>query len=399
MIWRLLWGLLLVWLVGCSSAPPVSIKHPTATSELLRVGVPDKSQLTPTPTVKRDTIPPKIHLDQQRSGRGIVPTPRAMTTVTGQAIDDSRVTRVTVNNKEANLDNNGNFSAQIYLRTSQNMIHVTAVDSHNNQASKTFRIDHQTTPVVVSPDTPSLSSGHYYALVIGINIYQNLPRLKTAVNDARAVAKVLKNQYGFQVTTLLDRQATRSNIVSQLNQLINGLDEDEHLLIYYAGHGYFDEQAQEAYWQPHDADTSEDTDWIISDRITSIINRSIANNILIVADSCYSGTLTRQGRGLARIPRSNRQRYLEKQLNTRSRLLMASGGDEPVSDSGGGKHSIFAKYFLQGLQNMNERAFTAEELFGEYINGPVQGGSSQTPNFQAIRKSGHEGGDFVFQKK
>ncbi|EDN67552.1 hypothetical protein BGP_3550 [Beggiatoa sp. PS] len=67
-----------------------------------------------------------------------------------------------------------------------------------------------------------------------------MPRLKTAVNDARAVGKVLKNQYGFQVTTLLDREATRSNIVSQLNRLINGLNENEHLLIYYAGHGYFD---------------------------------------------------------------------------------------------------------------------------------------------------------------
>jgi uncharacterized caspase-like protein len=322
-----------------------------------------------------------------------------MTKITGQAIDKSRITSVTVNNKEARLDNNGNFSAQIYLITGQNVIHVTAIDTHNNQASKKFRIDHQTTPVALVPNTPQLSGGNYYALVIGINIYQHMPQLKTAVNDARAVAKVLKNQYGFQVTTLLDRKATRSNIVSQLNRLINGLDEDEHLLIYYAGHGYFDNQAQEAYWQPHDADTSEDTDWIISDRITSIINRSIAKNILIVADSCYSGTLTRQGRGIVRIPSSNRQRYLERMLNTRSRLLIASGGNEPVSDAGGGKHSIFAKYFLKGLQNMNKRAFTAEELFGEYIEHSVQLGSNQTPNFQEIRKSGHDGGDFVFQKK
>jgi len=397
MIWRLLWGLILVLLVGCSSESSVLIKHPRATSTFL--GVPGDSQPTPVPTVQRDMTPPQIVLHQQRGGRGIAPTPRAMTTVTGQAIDKSRVTSVTVNDKAATLDNNGNFLAQIFLNTGQNIIHVTAIDSHNNQASKTFRIDHQTTPVVVLPDSPQLSSGNYYALIIGINIYQNLPRLKTAVNDARAVGKVLKNQYGFQVTTLLDREATRSNIVSQLNRLINGLNENEHLLIYYAGHGYFDNQAEEAYWQPHDADTSEDTDWIISDRITSIINRSIAKNILIVADSCYSGTLTRQGRGLARIPISNRQRYLEKMLNTRSRLLIASGGNEPVSDAGGGEHSIFAKYFLQGLQTMNESAFTAEELFGEYIEGPVQGGSSQTPNFQAIRKSGHEGGDFVFQKK
>lgn len=75
------------------------------------------------------------------------------------------------------------------------------------------------------------------------------------------------------------------------------------------------------------------------------------------------------------------------------------GGDEPVSDAGGGEHSIFAKHFLKGLQNMNEWAFTSEELFEKYIKHPVQLSSSQTPNFQEIRKSGHDGGDFVFQKK
>jgi len=399
MIWRLLWGLVLIMLVGCGSEPPVPIKHPPATSTFL--GVPEDSQGRPIISVQRDLTPPKIILHQQRGGRGIVPTPRPTTTITGQAIDDSRIASVTVNNKEATLDNKGNFSAPIWLKTGPNIIHVTAVDIHNNQASQTFRIDHQTTPVAVGPPPApaQISSGNYYALVIGINIYQYLPQLQTAVNDARTVAEVLKNQYGFQVTTLLDRKATRNNIVSHLNRLINGLDENDHLLIYYAGHGYYDKLAQEAYWQPSDANTSEDTDWIISDRVTSIINRSVAKNILIVADSCYSGTLTRQGRGLGRIPTSNRQRYLEKMLNTRSRLLIASGGDEPVSDAGGGQHSIFAKYFLQGLRNMNESVFTAEELFEKYIEHPVQLGSSQTPNFQEIRKSGHEGGDIVFQKK
>jgi hypothetical protein len=314
MIWRILWGLVLVCLVGCSSKPSErGIIHPSPSSPFL--GVFGDSQ--PIPTIQ-DITPPKI-------------------------------------------------------------------------------VSHQQLAVVHR--TQKLSNGNYYALVIGINRYQHLPQLKTAVNDARAVANVLKSQYGFQVTTLLDRQATRDNIVSHLNRLINGLYEDEHLLIYYAGHGYYDKQAQKAYWQPSDADLSEDTDWIISDRITSIINRSIAKNILIVADSCYSGTLTRQGRGIAIIPRSNRQRYLQNMLNTRSRLLIASGGNEPVSDVGGGRHSIFAKHFLKGLQNMNERAFTSEELFQKYIEHPVQLGSSQTPNFQEIRKSRHDGGDFVFQKK
>ena len=381
MIRQYLWVLIVVLLIGCNSKLPW---HPTAESRFF--GVNDS---------KQDITDPQIILHQQR---GIVAVPRKMITITGQAIDESGISSVIVNNKKATLDKNGYFSAQILFKTDQTIIHITATDNYNNSDSKIFNIGNQViTPITVMPQ---LSSGNYYALVIGINTYQYMPQLKTAVNDAKTVAKILKNKYGFQVTILLGSKATRSNIVSYLNKAINRLDENDHLLIYYAGHGYFDKQAQEAYWQPYDAGNSEDTNWIISDRITSIINRSIAKNILIVADSCYSGTLTRQTRGIKVIPNSkNRQYYLKNMLNTRSRLLIASGGNEPVSDSGGDRHSIFAKYFLKGLQNMQENVFTSEELFEKYIEHQVQLNSNQTPNFQEIRKSGHEGGDFIFQKK
>ena len=245
------------------------------------------------------------------------------------------------------------------------------------------------------PDTLKLSTGRYYALVIGINRYQHIPRLKTAVNDARTVAKVLQNQYGFQVTELLDEKATRKNILRQLERLGNTLTENDHLLIYYAGHGYFDKKRQKAYWQPVEAEDYEYT-WIIADRITSGIKANAARNILIVSDSCYSGTLTR---GWTPTLKNNRQRYLQKMLETRSRLLIASGGDEPVSDSGGEGHSIFAKHFLKGLRNMEEQAFTAEELFKKYLQTQVQLNSHQTPKFQLFRNSDHEGGDFVFYKQ
>ena len=46
--------------------------------------------------------------------------------------------------------------------------------------------------------------GRYHALVVGINDYKNLPRLETAVNDATAVADVLWQKYGFEVTLLLN---------------------------------------------------------------------------------------------------------------------------------------------------------------------------------------------------
>ena len=75
---------------------------------------------------------------------------------------------------------------------------------------------------------------------------------------------------------------------------------------------------------------------------------------------------------------------------------MASGGNEPVSDGGGGKHSIFASVFIDALKSANQRFFTAEDLFFNYIKEPVVGRASQTPEYSTIRNSGHDGGDFIF---
>ena len=79
---------------------------------------------------------------------------------------------------------------------------------------------------------------HRTALVIGNNIYKNLTPLKTAVADAQAVAAVLRDAYGFDLKLLLN--AGRGEILAALNQYRRELPEESALLIYYAGHGYFD---------------------------------------------------------------------------------------------------------------------------------------------------------------
>jgi hypothetical protein len=398
--WRLICGL--VWLVlgiGCGNQEYL-VKHPPATSEIFGIGNDDSVSPSTSSTAQQDTTPPRIllHNPQVDEQRGITPTPKittAQTTLRGQAIDESGVAKVTINGKKAALTPSGHFSAPLRLKPGKNPLHISATDIHGNQANKNLSIEHKTNTVVHSDQSQKLSTGRYYALVIGINRYQHIPRLKTAVNDAEEVAEVIKKQYGFTVTTLLDRQATREEILSKLEILEETLGKNDNLLIYYAGHGYFDNKRQKAYWQPVDANEFRHT-WIIADSITSSLLANAARNILIVSDSCYSGTLER---GWTPTPKTNRQRYLQQMLNKRSRLLLASGGNEPVSDSGGMGHSIFAKHFLKGLRNISQSAFTAEELFKNYIKEPVKFGSDQTPQFQPIHKSGHEAGDFVFQKR
>ena len=135
------------------------------------------------------------------------------------------------------------------------------------------------------------------------------------------------------------------------------------------------------------------------DTITSNIQSISSHPVLIVADSCYSGTFTRTS-PLAKLESAQKRKlYGQKRQVKKSRTLLASGGNEPVSDIGGEGHSVFAKAFIAGLTNMDQNEFTAEELYIQCIKEMVAGTSEQTPEYTIIRNSGHEGGDFVFKKK
>ena len=118
-----------------------------------------------------------------------------------------------------------------------------------------------------------------------------------------------------------------------------------------------------------------------------------ANHVLVVADSCYSGTLFRDaGADLAK--RGAREAWLKRMNEKRSRTAIASGGLEPVADSGGGRHSVFAKAFLGALAD-NDGVLDDQELYRR-ISRPVILEADRTPRFSDIRKSGHEGGAFLF---
>jgi ankyrin repeat protein/uncharacterized caspase-like protein len=238
---------------------------------------------------------------------------------------------------------------------------------------------------------PDIDFGKYFALVIGNNNYLYLPQLKTAQNDARDVAETLKSQYGFEVQLLLD--ADRSDILLALSNLRWNLNSNDNLLIYYAGHGWLDKDADEGYWLPVNAQKDNMLAWISNSSITAILRALKAKHVLIVADSCYSGKLAR-GVNIVNKPPG----YLSRLSRTKARCVISSGGLEPVIDSGGdGLHSVFAAAFLSALKENND-ILDGEQLFNK-LRRPVMLNSDQTPQYSDIRKAGHEGGEFLFVKK
>ena len=245
-------------------------------------------------------------------------------------------------------------------------------------------------PSEVPSSIPDLDYGEYHALVIGNNQYQTLPNLRSAVNDAVAVADLLEDDYGFKVTTLID--ATRAEVLGGLAQLRGSVGEKDNILIYYAGHGWLDKEADEGYWLPVDADQDDPSNWIMTDRVVAQIRAMQAKHVLVVADSCFSGTITRAARIDQRTPD-----YLRKIVKTKSRTALTSGGLEPVLDSGGGLHSVFARSFISLLEG-NDGVIDGSTLFGD-LRQKVMDNAPQTPQYGNIHQAGHDGGDFLFVRQ
>ena len=91
--------------------------------------------------------------------------------------------------------------------------------------------------------------------------------------------------------------ATRYDILAALNELREKLTDKDNLLIYYAGHGELDERNQRGHWLPVDAEPNSTANWISNVAITDVLNSMTVQQLLVVADSCYSGTMTRSSLG------------------------------------------------------------------------------------------------------
>ena len=235
----------------------------------------------------------------------------------------------------------------------------------------------------------------YHALVIGINRYsRNIPRLNTSVNDARAVKDLLISKYGFpaaNVTELFDYKATRGNILRTLRELSITLDDNDALVIYFAGHGVEDIATSTGYWIPADATPNAYETYVSNGDIRTYLRAIKARHIFLVSDSCFSGTLLAQ----RAMPGEIDERFYARKAASRSRVVLTSGGKEPVMDSGHSGHSVFGYFFLKILRDYDRPYLIPTQIFVEV--GPlVANNAPQTPQWGALRDAMDEGGEIVF---
>ena len=172
-------------------------------------------------------------------------------------------------------------------------------------------------------------------------------------------------------------------------------------MVYYAGHGQMDDVTARGYWIPVDGDQKDLAQWVSVIDVTDQLSAMSARHVLVIADSCYSGTLTRSlvpavDQALTQEQRLAPLRQLSKQ---RARVAMTSGGLEPVVDGGSVDHSLFARSLLDVLGQVRAPV-AAQELHAavaaRFAHLARRLKIPQQPQYAPIGFAGHEAGDFVF---
>ncbi len=316
-----------------------------------------------------------------------------------------------VNGKEQTIDEYNLFWVNVPVDGSRKTIKLEAVDAQNNKVAFNFSVvPDQKASTVASADqgavepTPlavasGINLGRYHALVIGNNEYRNYPQLKTAVNDATETAALLEKKFGFKTTVL--KNATRYEILAALNELRETLTDQDNLLIYYAGHGELDDKTEKGFWLPVDAEQGNSRNWISNAAVSDILNTLKAKHVMVVADSCYAGTLSvaAMPRVDESMPEDLQKEWIQAMSQARARTVLTSGGVAPVLDGGGDGHSVFSRAFIETLRS-SDGIIEGHSIYREVLSR-VQSKAralnvQQIPEYAPARYAGHEAGEFFF---
>jgi hypothetical protein len=227
------------------------------------------------------------------------------------------------------------------------------------------------------------------ALCVGINNFKNFPSaaLQGCVADANAMSALLQKLLGFQsgdITVLLDAQATKINIMSNLKAMVDGAKAGKYsyLVFSMSSHGTQvpdldgdePDRADEAFCTHDLAQAGNQWDRnhiIVDDEFRDLFIQLPANVLLeVYLDTCHSGTgLKAVDMLLDRRPRylpppsleafkqveGKRSRGLARGLLEKSTvnhiLWAACRADQTSADANiaGGWHGAFTYYFCQEM--------------------------------------------------
>lgn len=336
-----------------------------------------------------DTDPPEIKLIKPSITRGteyISQTEKV--DIVGEVRDHSRIRFVSVNKEILLINETGMFVTSIYTRAGRNEISLKAMDEHGNMQEQTIIINYDP-PVVTLADIINKESS-YFGLLIGIEDYTDpeLEDLDNPIRDAEELLESLVTHYTFEEEHIMIlRNPGRTDIIRELDLLRTKITSNDNLLIFYAGHGYYDEAAEVGYWLPADASKETTADWFPNSTLVNHLKAINSKHTLLITDACFAGSIFKS-RAV-----SMQEVVYERIYEIPSRKAMTSGTLTEVPDE-----SAFIKYLIQNLNSNTETYLSSEELFSG-MKRAVISNSNVLPRYGDIQNVGNQGGDFIFLKR
>ncbi len=317
--------------------------------------------------------------------------------IIGNVETNKGVFEVLVNGTEALLSKDGSFQTTVLLVVGDNNITIEATDGKQNRSVVNYNIERISgSPVIKEPVTAftpeSLNIvGKYYALIIGINEYDDylVNDLDQPLIDAQKLYNTLVAQYTFDPRNVkFLKNVKRNEIIIALDELNQVITPNDNLLIFYAGHGYWDKQKETGYWLPADAHQSNTANWLRNTTMQGYIDDINSKHTLLITDACFGGSIFKTRKAFSDAPIG-----INKLYELPSRKAMTSGTLEEVPDK-----SVFLEFLIKRLQQNEQKYLSTEELFTSFRTA-VLNNSPNVPQYGTIQNAGDEGGDFIFIKR
>jgi uncharacterized caspase-like protein len=251
-------------------------------------------------------------------------------------------------------------------------------------------------------DTTPKQHGRHVALLVASDTYDASrlwAPLPNPVRDARAIAEELALNFGFDTTLLVNPSLDQIFAeLLELKKLTYG--KQDELLIFFAGHGLYNEPMKMGYLVARNSKPLEDDkflnqSYLPHNMLENLVSGIETEHTLLVLDACFGGTFSDPLKGAGsrgdQYEDVDRNTLIDRKLKLRSRVYLTSGGKEYVPDGRPGAHSPFARKFLEALR---EASSTNHILTMARLRASVEG---LKPEPRSGEFGNNEpGGDFLF---
>lgn len=240
-----------------------------------------------------------------------------------------------------------------------------------------------------------------YALIFATDQYDNWSDLVNPVFDSKTIAEELKKTYGYKVEVI--ENASQSDVLKKMREYAEKKYKPlDQLFIFFAGHGTYDQTFGEGFVVTKESQLNDEakTSYLSHNRLRSIVNNVPCEHIFLAMDVCFGGTFdaalaSSRGAGAEEVYKEQGQaEFITRKLTYKTRRFLTSGGKTYVSDGIPGKHSPFAKNFLEALRSRGGKdgVLTLPELYTYVERLKIQ------PRFGEFGDNA-PGSDFIFVVK